>query len=116
VRNVSDPRCPSSVCGRQFRDAPRSLLDPDVPRPAWLDSLIAGQGPEHSTDLAFRCPHCGIVWTQPGSALVGFSAVLRGYDRGDPERLEPVPPGVRAVDPPARRVAERPNRQPHRRR
>src|ERR1035438_9580191 len=119
MRPVSDLRCPSSRCLESFRIAgPISLQGQfqHLPRPSWpkwFEEIICYKesNPDHLVDPVYECPACQVVWTQPSSFDAGFHAVLWGYNRGDTERLEPVPVGVQATDPTVRRVAEAPSKR-----
>jgi len=113
MRTIPEARCPSSACLRSYLEPLRSVFSWGPPRPAWLEELIQEkkQNPERRTDLIFECPYCKVVWSQPSNFDEGFRAVLKGYDRGNPDQLESVPPNVRAIDPPVRRIADsRPKR------
>jgi len=113
MRTIPEERCPSSACQKSYRDPLRPLQAQGLSGLAWLDELTQKmlRDPEHLTDQIFECPYCKVVWTQPSNFSVGFRAELRGYNRGNPERLEPVAEDLRAIDPPVRRVAEgRPKR------
>jgi len=94
MRTIPDEHCPSSACQKSYRDPLRPLQAQESPGLAWLDKLIqekASDG-EHLTDQIFECPYCKIVWTQPSNFSVGFRAVLKGYNCGNPERLKPCRP------------------------
>jgi len=114
MRFVSEPRCPSDRCLKSFRmqgPIPLITLFRELPReswPAWFAEIIAYKEavPEHLTDAVYECPYCHLVWIQPSNFDAGFRAMPRGYRRSDPDRLEPVPAGVRIREPEGHMVAE----------
>lgn len=119
MRTISKPRCPNSQCLKSFRDRLRPVREWEPPRPKWFEDLVGEKsgGDAQLPHSVFECPYCHVVWTQPSNFDPGFRAVLRGCDRGNPARLEPVPPDAKAIDPPVKRVAEgRLDRRPNRRR
>jgi hypothetical protein len=115
MRFVPEPRCPSDRCLKSFgRDGPSSLLvllaqrTPRREWPGWFEEIIRYKesNPEHLVDEVYECPYCHLVWTQPHSSHPGFRADPKGYRRSDPDRLDPIPPGVEMKGPGGHWVAE----------
>jgi hypothetical protein len=121
MKPVSEPRCPSNRCLKSFPDGPLNLLlefqlllRPSWP--SWFEEIIRYKesNPAHLVDAVYECPHCHLVWTQPSSKRsdAGFQADPKGYHRRDPDRLDPIPPGVQMKDPSGHMVAEGSGKRP----
>ena len=117
MKFVSEPRCPSSQCLKPLdRNRAASVVDlvgpyGDLPRsswPIWFEEIIRYKetNADHLIDKVLECPYCHLVWTQPENFDTGFRAKPKGYHRGNPDRLDPVSPGVQMKDPKGRMVAE----------